>query len=271
MRKHPAPIVLAIVSYLLWESCFRCASAQVEGITLRTPPITHAFIDGGDILLGIGLSYANVENPGNRIADIVPDSVTTTEQLGFLAIGLADGLAIGASHNPTEISISGTVLNTDQKKETTLKGTKTYYYLIPTLYRWQKNRIVLIWGKGRAVIQENKTLEIAREEYEIGTTGLVGEFFLGESFSMVPWMSWPYLLFDVNPPSVAEIQTPDYGFDAILHMGDVKISLSLIFHALDTVDESTSDQDNSNNDEQDSDTQNDSSQTSYAISLSFRF
>ncbi len=258
----------SLIAVIIVFSSSQTVEAQVDGLTLRSPPMTHAFIDAGDFLVGIGLSSTKVENPGYRVADVIPETVTTSQKFAFLAVGLTDWLAIGVSNNPTEIEITGIKADTSTKVDTTLKSYRTYYYIIPTVYQWQKSRIAFIWGKGRATIEENETLERKRQDYNIGTTGLFGEFFLGESFSIVPWFSWPYLLFDINPPSVAEVQTPDYGFDGIIHIGEAKLSLSLIFQALETVDKSETDEDLK---KEDSDEEKKTSQESYSVSLSYVF
>ncbi len=249
-------------------SAFQRAFAQIEGITLRSPPMTHAFIESGDLLLGIGLTSTKVENPGYQVSGVIPESVITTERFGFLAIGLTDGLAIGVSSNPTEINIEGKNADTNNEVDTKLNSSRTYYYIIPTLYKWEKSRIALVWGKGSAVVEENKELQRERDEYTIGTTGLFGEFYLTDSFSLVPWLSWPYLLFDINPPSINEVQTPDYGIDGIFHIGEAKLSLSLIFQALDTVDKTATDEELV---KEDSNEENETNQESYSISLSFVF
>jgi hypothetical protein len=261
-------IYLLLVLLLFSHSALQNAVAQIEGITLRSAPMTHAFIDSGDILLGVGLSYTKVEDPGYQVSGINPESVISSEQFGFLAIGLADSLAIGVSTNPTEIELKGTERGTSNEVETKLHSSRTYYYIIPTLYQWQKSRIALIWGKGKAIVEENETLNRDRDEYTIGTTGLFGEFYLGDSFSIVPWLSWPYLLFDFSPPSIADVQTPDYGFDGVFHIGEAKLSLSLIFQALDTVDKSATDEELK---EEDSEEEKETNQESYSVSVSFVF
>ena len=240
--------------------------AQIDGITFRPPPMTHAFIDSEDVLLGIGLTQTKVENPYYQIAGVRADTLTFREQFAFLALGLSDTVAIGASYNPSEIELEGNDVETGTSVETSINSSRTYYYLIPTLYRWDKSRLALIWGKGTARVEENDTLDIEAESYSVGTTGLFGEFFLSDGFSIVPWMSWPYLLFDFFPPQVNDVQTPDYGFDGIIHAGEVKLSLTLIFQALETADE-TADED----EQTESGSDEESSQESYAISLSFTF
>lgn len=257
-----------VFTFICALSVFQKVSAQIDGVTLRSPPMTHAFIESGDVLLGIGLTNTKVEDPGYQVSGVVPESVITTEQFGFLAIGLTDGLAIGVSSNPTEIDLKGTEAGTSNEVETKLKSSRTYYYIIPTLYKWEKSRIALIWGKGKAVVEENDELNREKDEYTIGTTGLFGEFYLVDSFSVVPWLSWPYLLFDISPPSINEVQTPDYGIDGIFHIGEAKLSLSLIFQALDTVDKTATDEELT---KEDSDEEKETNQESYSISLSFVF
>ncbi len=248
-------------------SAINNADAQVSGITLRSPPLTHAFIDSRDVLLGAGYSYSKVENPGYQVLNISPETITTSERTFFLAYGIFDSLALGISTNPTYYRLTGTYLDSGRDVDTTMTTTRSYFYIIPTLYKWEKSRIALIWGKGRASISKNETLGIISEEWTIGTTGLVGEFFLGESFSIVPWFSWPYLLFDIIPPTLNDIQVPDYGLDGILYMGDIKVSLTFLIQALDTVDKAAEEDD----EREETDSTGEPTQESYAISFSLRF
>lgn len=242
------------------------AEAQIAGVTLRSPPISHAFIDESDLLVGGGFSYSKVESPEYRVSNVTPDTIITTETLGFLAYGIFDWIAIGASTNPTSVKLEGTDADSGEDIDTTMRITRSYLYIIPTLYSWKKNRIALIWGKGQANVEENEALAISQESWTIGTTGLVGEFFLADWFSVVPWLSWPYLLFDISPLGVNEIQTPDYGLDGIIYMGDIKLSLTLIFQALDTVDKA-----NEEEEREETKSDDEASQESYAISFSFTF
>lgn len=242
--------------------------AQITGLTLRSPPMTHALLDEGDILVGLGLSYSKVENHVYQVENIRSESITTTEQMGFLAIAFTDRIAIAASINPTEVRIQGTSVDTSQSVDTTIKSSRNFYFIIPTFVKWEKSRIALIWGKGEAVYVENSTLGIEQSTQEIGTTGLVAEIFLMDSFSIIPWASWPYLLIDLPSFETEDIQTPDYGIEGVIHYGDIKISLTMIVQALKTSEEASGQEEDeriesSSNDE--------ASQGGYAISLSYTF
>jgi len=242
-------------------------NAQIPGLTLRSPPLTHAFIDAKDILLGIGFSYSKVETPGYQILNIDLDAISTTERTAFLSYGVFDSLALGISSNPMDVKLTGTYADSGEEVETIITTTRTYFFIIPTLYKWEKSRIALIWGKGQANIHQNDTMGIVHEKWTIGTTGLVGEFFMGDSFSVVPWMSWPYLLFDISPLGVNDLQTPDFGLDAVLYLGDIKLSLTYLIQAVDTVDKASEEDE----ERQSTDDTGEPSQESYSMSFSLRF
>ena len=240
--------------------------AQIAGLTLRTPPMTHALIDEGDGIIAVGLSYTRIEYPPYKVNDVTAEEVEYIEEFGFIGYGVSDMIAIGASSNPTQINVKGSD-NNSNRVDTTLHSVRNYFYLIPTLSKWNKNRIALIFGKGRATYIENTDLGIEQTEYDIGTTGLVAEVFLFDEFSLVPWASWPYLIIDIDPPTINEIQDPDYGIDGIMHFGDVKISVSMAFQALETSNEVSG----SDDEEESGADESETTQENYSISLSYRF
>jgi len=257
-----------IFSFFLTVMSYSTGYAQVSGLTVRSPPMTHAMLDSSEFLVGVGLSYSKTTNPTYRISNVEAETAIATEIFGFLAYAFTDYLALGVSTNPTEVKIKGVESSTSVNIDTKINSSRSYYYIIPTLARWNKNRIALIWGKGTANQKANTSLNIEESSYKVGTTGLISEIYLGQNFSIMPWASWPYLLFDVSPFGIADIQTPDFGFDGVLHFGNLRISLTLIFQALETIDES-SDEDQTEATE--STSEKDSSQEAFAVSFSYTF
>ncbi len=203
--------------------------SQVAGLTLRSPPMTHAMLESSDFLVGVGLGQTRATNLPYHVSNTRVESVLTTENFAFLAYGISESFTLGVSYNPTTIKIKGVVSGTSDTVDTEINSSKSYYYIIPTLMRWDKNRIAFIWGKGNATISENSTLNIEASSQEVGTTGLVAEVYLGENFSTVFWTSWPYLLIDFPSFQIADIQTPDYGLDGVLHLGGMRITLTMVF------------------------------------------
>ncbi len=257
-------VVTVILTILSWST----VSAQISGLTLRSPPMTHAMLGSSDLLVGIGLGETRAANLPYHISNVQVESAVTTENFGFLAYGLTDSIAFGISINPAQIRVKGTDSSTSDPIDTKINSTKSYYYFIPTIMSWDTNRIALIWGKGNATFEENSTVNIESSSQEIGTTGLIAEIYFGKNFSTILWASWPYLLIDFPSFRVAEVQTPDYGLDGVFHIGDARISLTMIFQALDTVgvgaDDDEDDPSKSTSDEE-------SSQESFAISFSYVF
>ncbi len=246
------------------------ALAQIAGVEARSPPLTHALVDSGDVLVGVGLNYHKVENPRYQVEGVSPSRLVSTETFGFLAIGLMDWFAVGLSTNPTQFNVVGTrsVDGVSEKIDTNIVSSRSYYYLIPTLVKWNKNRLALIWGKGTATFMEHENLGIAESSYDVGTTGLIAEIFLIDSFSIIPWASWSYLLFDLSPPEINDMQTPDYGFEGVIHLAGLKISLTMIFTALDTVESASEDKP----DESEENTVTGKTKhESYAVSFSYTF
>ncbi|MBU3916480.1 hypothetical protein KKA14_13180 [bacterium] len=260
--------LLGAITILVLVLSHTTGYAQVSGLTLRSPPMTHAMLDSSDFLVGIGLSQTHVTNLPYQVSNVQVESALTTENFAFLAYGVSENIALGISANPTQIKVKGVVSGTSETVDTEIISSKSYYYIIPTLARWDANRIAFIWGKGNATFADNSKLNMEASSQEIGTTGLVAEVYLGQSFSTVLWASWPYLLIDFPSFRVADVQTPDYGLDGVLHLGDVRITLTMVFQALDTVGVST---DEDEEEPTKSTSSEDSSQESFAISFSYVF
>ncbi len=257
-----------IFAFWILLSTTQTALSQVAGINVKAPPLTHAIINAGEGVIGASFSYLKEENPPLKVWDIAPDFLIQSSEFGFAALGLLDNLALGTSSTLTQINIQGTQDETNKDVNIYIHETRTMYYIIPTLITWdKKSKLVLIWGKGNARILKNEDFNIEEIRYDVGTTGLITEWYLGDYFSFIPWISWPYLLMDVQPAKFNAIKTADYGIEGVIHIDGFKISLTFIAAAIASTDNALND----NEEEEENTTHGEYRQESYSISLSYTF